>query len=207
MLTSTITTPHFRDNVHNLVASYYATVDNAENPDEFPVPLVPALKPIDSTLTPNDIISQLIITAASWIDLASPDPIIANVSQQVFNLEVAYAAFCGVQHIVVQAPTLGNHSRLTQFSRAIQGALSIGSYIQFHILLPIAGSDAKSVQESKHLSRFAKTDEANETGGHISDWTSWDAWNAIRQFCNYSGRLSVGKKFNHNIFPTFPVRV
>ena len=110
MLTSPITTPHFQTSVLNLVSTYRKTVDSAADPSALPVPLVPALKPIDSTLIPSDTISQLLITTSSWIDLASPDPVIANVSQQVFNLEVAYAAFCGVQHVVVQGPTLGNGS-------------------------------------------------------------------------------------------------
>jgi protein arginine N-methyltransferase 5 len=202
MLTSPITTPHFRTSVINLVATYYDTVDSLSSPEALPVPLVPALKPIDSTLIPSDSISQLLIMTASWVDLASSDPVIASISQQVFNLEVAYAAFCGVQHVVVHGPTLDDGSRLTQFSRAMQEAISIGPYIQFHVLLPISTLKSKNAQNNNHLAHYARhSSKAN--GGTLSDWSSWEVWNAIRQFCNYAGRISVGKAFNRVLYLFF----
>jgi protein arginine N-methyltransferase 5 len=162
---------------------------------------VPALKPVDSTLSPYDTISQLILTTASWIDLASPDPAIANISQQVFNLEVAYAAFCGVYHVVVPAPALGNGSRLTQFARAMQEALSIGPCIQFHVLIPIGTLKAKGVDDSKHLAHFARS-ASSSSAGLLSEWSGWEAWNTIRQFCNYSSPLSLGTELFH---PSEPI--
>jgi hypothetical protein len=192
MLTSPITTPHFQTSVINLISTYYKTVGASLNPEALPVPLVPALKPIDSTLVPSDSISQIVIATASWIDLASPDPVIANISQQVLNLEVAYAAFCGVQHVLVHGPTLGHGSSLTQFSKAIQEAISIGSYIQFHVLVSIGKPKARNAEDTECLAHFARAGRKSSKEV-LSDWSTWDAWNTIRQFCNYSGRLSVGK--------------
>ena len=197
MLTTPITTPHFQSSVQNLISSYYDSI-----PNERPVPLVPALKPLDSPLIPSDSISQLVMIAASWIDLASPDPVIANISQQVLNLEVAYAAFCGVQHLVIQAPSLHSASRITQYARAIQEALAIGSYMHFHILLPIAHSKAKGPNDPAHLSHFARMANSGDSYS-TSDWSPWEAWNAIRQFCTYSPRLSVGKNFGMNSVNAF----
>jgi protein arginine N-methyltransferase 5 len=191
MLTSPITTPHFQTSVLNLVSTYYKTVDTAVDPTALPVPLVPALTPVDTTLGPSDSISQLLITSASWIDLASPDPVIASISQQVFNLEVAYAAFCGVQHIVVQGPTLGNGSLVTQFARAIQEAISIGPYIQFHLLMPIGIPKQKNTADAEHLAHYARSSRENRASA-VSEWSSWEAWHTVRQFCNYTGRLTLG---------------
>ena len=191
MLTSPITTPHFQTSVLNLISTYYKTVDDTPDPSSLPVPLVPALKPIDSTLIPSDTISQLLITTAAWIDLASPDPVIANISRQVFNLEVAYAAFCGVQHIIVQGPSVGTGILIPQYARAIQEAIGIGPYIQFHIMMPIGASKAKFAVDAESLASFARTG-VKDGAGSVSEWTSWEAWHAIRQFCNYSGRLTLG---------------
>jgi protein arginine N-methyltransferase 5 len=192
MLTSPITTPHFRTSVLNLVATYHKTASTHPSPEDLPVPLIPALKPIDSTLMPSDTISQLLITASTWIDLASPDPVIANVSRQVFNLEVAYAAFCGVQHIVVQGPTVGNGAVIQQFSRAMQEAIAVGPYIQFHLQMPLGDSKTNVAVDAESLAAFARADRNGEKGT-ITEWSSWEVWHAVRQFCHYSGKLTLGR--------------
>ena len=192
MITSPITTLIFRNSVLNLASTYYQTADSARDSDKLPIPLVPALIPEHSTLGPNDTISQLLMTTASWIDLASPDPVIANLSRQVFNLEVAYAAFCGVQHVIVHGPDLRKGSVVQQFARAIQEAIGIGPYIQFHILMPMGASRMKTAIPGQVLADYARIGgESREDT--VSEWSSWEAWNAMRQFCNYSGRLTLGK--------------
>jgi protein arginine N-methyltransferase 5 len=201
MLTSPITTPHFHSNVQALLSSYYAAIDsNADSPNDVPIPLIPALSPADSPLVPNDSISQLLVTTTSWIDLASPDPLIANISRQVFNLEIAYAAFCGVQHVIVQGPVLWGGtictSRLTQYARAIQEALSIGIYLQIYIYLPMVPSSAKTAERRFHLSQFATSQDVCDRTEIASAWTSWEAWNVIRTLCTYNNRLLIGKSLN-----------
>lgn len=202
MLTSPMTTAHFQTSVLNLVSTYLQTVDASSDPEALPIPLVPAFTPIDTTLVPSDSISQLIVVTAQWIDLASKDPAIANISQQVFNLEVAYAAFCGVQHVVIPGPNIGAAPQISQFARAVQEAISIGPYIQFHVLLPAGKSKVKSADDLQHLAHFARPN-GKSAKNVVSDWSSWDAWHSIRQFCNYSGRLSLGKQHD----PGFPLHV
>ncbi|KIW06519.1 uncharacterized protein PV09_02953 [Verruconis gallopava] len=202
MVTSPITTAHFQTSVLNLISTYYQTVDASTNPEALPIPLVPALKPIDSPLTPNDPISQLIITTATWIDLASSDPVIANLSQQVFNLEVAYAAFCGVQHVVVQGPKIGAGSQVTQFARALQEAISIGPYIQFHVLMPAGLVKQKCAEDQTSLAYHARPQNkaAAET---VSEWSSWETWNTIRRFCNFSDRVSLALSITKQLPPAY----
>jgi protein arginine N-methyltransferase 5 len=207
MITSPITTPHFHSSVQALLSSYNVALDSNVDPSEHvPVPLIPALRPADSPLIPHDNISQLLTTTASWIDLASPDPIIANISRQVFNLEIAYAAFCGVQNVIVQGPVLFDGticiSRITQFARAIQEALSIGPYLQIYIHLPMLPSTTTAPENQSHLSLFAKSQDACDNIEIASAWASWEAWNVIRTLCAFSGRLFVGKEFNFVPFPS-----
>jgi hypothetical protein len=138
---------------------------------------------------------------STWIDLASSDPVISNVSRQVFSLEVQYAAFCGIQHIVVPGPYLPDgticSSGITQFARAIQEALQTGPYLQVQVLLPMLPSkvSATAIEDSWHLSTFAlkSSGPALENQNAQDQWGTWEAWNLIRSFCNYNSRLGLGK--------------
>lgn len=200
MLTSPLTTPSFQANVQSLLTSYQALLDGGALPEDIPVPLIPAFTPADTPLLPHDSVSQLLVTTAPWIDLASPDPVIFNISRQILNLEIAYAAFCGVQNVVIQGPTLygsvAGSSMLTQYSRAIKEALTIGPYLQFHILHPMAPSKTKLAGLQFHLSEFARVSSDEDLSESTDPWSPWEAWNLIRIMCNYSGRLSLGKNRN-----------
>jgi protein arginine N-methyltransferase 5 len=202
MLTTPITTPQFQSSVQALLSSYYSELlDETRQSDEIPAPLIPTLKPLDSSLTPHGGISQLLAATSPWIDLASSDPVIADVSRQVFNLEVAYAAFCGIQNVMITGPYLPDgsvcSSGISQFARAVQDALDTGPYLQVQILLPMLPIKtlATTVQDSWHLSNFAirssgsTVDDINEQ----DQWGTWEAWNMIRKFCNYNSRLGLGK--------------
>jgi protein arginine N-methyltransferase 5 len=210
MLTTPITNSHFHSRVLSLLRSYSQVVsDSSLSPDALPLPLVPALEHLDTPLTPTDTISQLVTFSSSWIDLASPDPVIAYVSRQVFNLEIAYAAFCGVITVVVPGPRLSHGPNgVSRYARAIKEALLTGAYIQLHILMPMDGSNPSEIDEHVNdLSRFARP-EYKENGGagdHSSPVGAWDAWNAMRSVCRYHIRLSLGKNtiicFHHLHLP------
>lgn len=192
MLTSSITNDHFHTRVLSLLNSY------VQSPSELthlqPLPLIPALEHLDTPLGPSDIIGQLIIFTSSWIDLSSPDPLIAHLSRQVFHLEVAYAAFCGVTNIVVPGPRLTNsQSGVSQYARAIKEALATAAYVQFHVQLPMDGTKADlDSDDVGDLARFARQEyEPNDQSKSLNAWSSWDAWNTIRSVCQYHTRLSI----------------
>ena len=94
--------------VKQLVSSHYEqsrySLDEADGATADPI--IEALTPNDSVLIPHGSISQLIAISSSWLDLASADSIIADVSRQAFNLEIAYAAFCGISQVLVAGPVL-----------------------------------------------------------------------------------------------------
>lgn len=198
MLTSPLTTPAFQSNVQTLLTLYQAKLDQGSLPEEIPAPLIPAFTPADTPLLPQDSVSQLLATAAPWMDLASPDPVISNISRQILNLEIAYAAFCGIQNVVIQGPTLYaavvGSSMLTQYARTIKEALTIGPYVQLHVLLPMIPTKRKPASIQPHLSDFARVSNDEDLSESADPWSPWEAWNLIRTVCNYNSRLSVGKE-------------
>lgn len=193
MLTSPITNDHFHNRVLGILNSY--TQSLAESPAQ-PLPLIPALDNFDTPLGPTDIIGQLVTFASPWIDLSSPDPLIAHLSRQVFHLEIAFAAFCGVTNVVVPGPRLAHgQAGVSQYARSIKEALVTGSYLQLHIQLPMDGKQPEPTEaDVGDLARFARLEfEPSPEAKNIDSWSSWDAWNTIRSICNYHSRLSISK--------------
>jgi hypothetical protein len=191
MLTSPITNDHFHTRVLALLNAYSQAA--ADTTAQQPLPLIPALENTDTPLGPSDTISQLLVYSSSWIDLSSPDPVIAHLSRQVFHLEIAYAAFCGAVNVVVPGPRLAHgQNGIAQYARAIKEAMSTGAYVQFHILMPADGTTVNDQQDVSDLYRFARP-EYQQKANKVDAWGSWDAWNTIRSVCNYHNRLSLGK--------------
>lgn len=194
MLTSPITTAHFQQRVTEQLQAHLEKLSTADRPDNVPFPLVAPLTPADTDLTPDDSNSALIAMLSGWIDLGSSDPVVAHVSRQVFNLEVAYAAFCGIQNIVVHGPILD--SDIMQFARAVQEGLGMGPYLQFQVLLPMTGEQELATCEGSHLAEFARGTHATmpeEEDPPEDVFGAWDTWDAVRTVCEYSSRLSIGK--------------
>ncbi|CAI7627171.1 unnamed protein product [Penicillium pancosmium] len=206
MLTVPITTPHFHSRVLGLLSSY---LSNLQSPTYDSIgtmgtsqntrPLaVPALSKLDTHLTPNDATSQIVGVISSWIDLCSPDPLIADLSRQVLLLEVAYAAFCGIGYILVPSPKLHHgdlHSEgVVYYARAIQDAINLGPYIQFHIWLQMTDSPELEVDTIGDLAPLARAEYLLPEEGaspKLDLFGTWDAWDLIRKTCRYHTRLLV----------------
>ena len=191
MLTTPITTPHFRSRIQELISN------NLSENDRFPA--VPGLTDLDTDLAPGEFTSNLLAFTSPWIDVCSPDPLMANISKQILFMEVAYAAFCGIEYVFIEGPLLHHQDVLTQgviqYARAIRESLSIGSHLQISIVLPMFGDPANEDESKKDLApRDQYLDDAEEQRPEKIDFFgTWDAWNAIRSVCSYNSRLFVGK--------------
>ena len=213
MLTSPITNDHFHTRVLGLLNAYTQNLAGSAHTQSQPLPLIPALDNLDTPLGPSDTIGQLVIFTSSWIDLSSPDPVIAHLSRQVFHLEIAYAAFCGATNVVVSGPRLSHgQNGISRYARAVKEALSTAAYMQLHIQLPIDGTVAAANEDDLgDLARFARAEfEQSKESNNNDPWSSWDAWNTVRSICKYHNRLSVGTnnkslsmflKFDETIWP------
>ena len=170
MLTSPITTPIFHTRVLALLSNHMTELER--NPAaEVPIPTISSLSPADTPLAPGDIVPHLLAFVSPWLDLCSPDPIIYNVSRQVLELEVAYAAFCGVGNIILPSPKL-HHGKLhsegvTQYAYAVQEALKIAQYIQLSIILPMMDDPDQDSDEVKgSLTNEARAKYMGLSDGH-----------------------------------------
>lgn len=206
MLTTLITTPNFHSRVLILHADHLEKL-NITDGSTVPPPLIPALSAVDTSLSPGDTITHLLGVVSPWIDLCSPDPLIYDISRQVLELEVAYAAFCGLGNVIIQGPKLHHgkiHSDgLMQYALAIQEALGASNYLQVEIKLPMANHfDADRDNAANSLAYRAREECVGMPEGGSSRKTelygSWDAWNIIRTVCKYNNRLFVGKKTNQD---------
>lgn len=209
MLTTPITTSHFHSRVLTLLSSHFSALRTA-SPDPSGTmattqntrPLnVPQLTPSDTHLTPNEAMSQVVGVISPWIDMCSPDPLIADVSRQILMLEVSYAAFCGIGYLLVPGPQLHHgdmHSEgLVYYARAIQDALSLGPYIQFHIWLRTTDNPDLDMNEIGDLAPLARKEFLGpsivDPPLQVDPFGTWDAWDLIRRTCKYHARLFVGK--------------
>jgi len=209
MLTTPITTPHFHSRVLALLSTSLSEQSRSVNGDvtqtknASPIRISP-LSPADTPLTSEDSISQLIGITSSWIDLGSPDPIIADVSRQVLKLEVTYAAFCGISYLIIPGPRLRNYgpsdSGVIQFGRAVLDSLGQGPYMQIYIWLPMLYHPLDDVEEMGDLAPFTRQQflDDEEVDNKVMDlFGTWEAWNTIRTMCTYSTRLCVGKETSY----------
>ena len=170
MLTSPITTPSFHARVLALVSNH--NIELESNPGaELPIPTISSLSPVDTPLAPGDVVPHLLALVSPWLDLCSPDPVVYNVSRQVLELEVAYAAFCGVGNIILPSPNL-HHGKVhgegvTQYAYAVQGALKIAQYIQLSIMLPMMDdSEQDSDKVEGSLANEARAKYTGLPDGH-----------------------------------------
>jgi type II protein arginine methyltransferase len=208
MVTSPITTDFFHSRVLALLSAAQAHTTHSDvlaNPPESEGPVrivVPPLSPVDTDLSPDESMSQIIAITSSWIDLCSPDPLVADVSRQALMLEIAYAAFCGISYVLIPGPRLHHQAmqqtRLMQYARAIQEALVVGTYMQVKIWLPLIDHPENEVARMGDLAPFARPpyigDDQGEAAPGLDLYGTWDAWNIIRSFCKYHTRLCVGKR-------------
>lgn len=160
-------------------------------------PIIPPLTPKDTALFPSPAVNTYIGCISPWIDLCSSDPIVANISRQVLNLEVNYASFCGVRSIIIPGPQqqyLRNSSKATaQYSRAVCEALKIGSNLSFLVHMPMCIEADKTEDAIKTLSSLTLSQSPPPSKTSDDIFSAWDAWHQIRTVCSYNTRLSLGR--------------
>lgn len=198
-----MTNSHFRSRVFKLVSDHLAALEKDGQQgtsiltSSHADPILPPLTPDDTSLYPSAAVNTYTAYISPWIDLSSANPIIANISRQVLNLEVNYANFCGVRSIVIAGPeqdasNKGGNLGLAQYSRAVLEALTIGSRLNFLLHMPMY-REPNIGDHVKTLSSLQPAPESASASDEIDIFTSWDSWNHIRTVCSYNMRLSLGK--------------
>ena len=192
MLTAPLTTSRFRDRVFDLFT----------NSDAEATPTVSHLTKEDTDFGPGELTSQLLAVASPWIDLCSPDPLVYNISRQVLNLEVSYAAFCGVANIIIPGPSIHggiiHRDGIAQYAYAVQEILEVGLYHSVLIRMPMSDDSSRSqLHRQQSLASYARPICMEKSQDDIrlesDSFGMWDAWNITRSVCKYNNRLFVGK--------------
>ena len=197
MLTSPITNQNYLSRVIKQISPHTAAPSSLNLDSRVPLPVLAPLSASETLIAPGGTVSRLILTVNESIDLCSDDPIISDVSLQVLRQEIAYAAFCGANNVMVQGPKPeASDAGLKRYANAIKEALSIGIYVSIIIMLPMGESPARSgdIGAMADFERpefyMGQSPKGLERQGALE---SWDAWHAVRSMCNYSSKLFVGK--------------
>ncbi|CAK7229330.1 hypothetical protein SCUCBS95973_007184 [Sporothrix curviconia] len=198
--TAPITNKHFHDRVVALQKSYLAdvaardlTAAERANPS-LPGPTIPTLTDDDTSLFPGPNITSIVAYCSPWIDLYAADPLVASLSRQVLNLEVAYASFCGVRSVIIPGPRADDdEKRVAQYGRAIQEALRQAARTILVIHLPMYREPGLE-EKGDTLSGAGVYPTAASTavaGEEIDLYSAWDTWHTVRSMCAYDPRLFV----------------
>ncbi len=197
MLTSPITTPTFHTRVLALVSNHITELERRPN-TELPLPTIPSLSPADTPLAPGDIIPHVLGVVSPWLDLCSPDPVVYGISRQVLELEVAYAAFCGIGNIILPSPRL-HHGRLNgeglaQYAYTVQEALKIAQYVQLSIILPMMDDSEQDEDEVEgNLAHEARAKYTGLSDGHSQN-TSMDSTRETSRGTDQNDGASVRRR-------------
>lgn len=198
-VTTPITNSHFHQRVVNLHKAYLEererwVLDDKEkksNPS-LPGPEVAALTDADTSYGPSDHVGSLVAYSSPWIDLCSSDPVIAKISRQVLNLELAYASFCGARTIIIPGPRQDEDgAAVMRYARAIQEGIQVATRVNIVIQLPMYREPGLEEQAETLASPTGVTKPNRDPTQEIDLFTTWDSWHTIRSVCDYSMRLFV----------------
>lgn len=160
-----------------------------------PGPILPTLTDADTSLFPSPYPGALVAYSSPWIDLCAEDPVVASLSRQALNLEVAYANFCGARSVIVPGPRNDADARgVAQYSRAIQEAFIVGVRVNLIIHLPMYREPGLEEKEDL-LSTTVKGTPSNPLSieaAEIDLFGVWGTWHTIRTVNEYTARLFVG---------------
>lgn len=159
--------------------------------------MVPSLTDEDTALGPSNYIGNVLAYSSPWIDLGSSNPIIASISRQALNHEVAFANWCGVRSVVIPGPRQDEDGKaIAQFARAIQEVFLVATRVNIIIHMPMyrePGLEEKADLLTAELETSKGAAAGDKKTDEIDLFGAWDTWHTIRSVCDYSTRLYVGK--------------
>lgn len=195
-----ITTSTFKDKVSTLLQ--YRRSHRGSR--EASVLLLPPFRSEDVLLTPETGPHTSLAISSFWIDVCSSDPLIAEISELVLLQELSFAAFCGVQHVLVRSPCFQSGpqrtGQLERFSKVVQKALRIDSSFVISITVPAPHGAGEEILPLLNLGTLRSENQKNvrtindALHSENIEWEKpWRAWDEIRSFCQYNSRLAIGR--------------
>lgn len=118
---------------------------------------------------------------------------------QALRQEVAYASYLSLTTIILPPPRPENHQYLTDYARAVNGALASSWHINVcRSLSPSPDQNSPRFRQQQIAIRIpVNLNSASPLPGSSfiaeDDPATWEAWNTIRSICGYSPRLSLSE--------------
>lgn len=157
--------------------------------------LISSLSPEYTDLSPTMSTSTMIGVISPWIDISSGNSRVAYISRQVLNMEIAYAAFCGISSVILpplfRSKNKPTREAVSRYADAVASATRIGPSLQF--LVPFPMDDQRPPPKSLILSILSKSvdDDVSSTEPTSDPLAPWDAWNQIRSVSKYHSKLAI----------------
>ncbi|KAK1761238.1 methyltransferase [Echria macrotheca] len=202
--TTPITNDHFKQRVVDLYKSFLKEREqwglDLSN-QSLPGPVVSTLTDEDTNYGPGTYVGSLVAYCSPWIDLCSSNPLIASISRQVLNLELAYASFAGARNIIIPGPRRDDgNAAVVRYARAVREGLQVASRINIIIHMPMY-REPRLEEKAETLSQLVGEAGAADPGKEqeIDIFTSWDSWHTIRSVCDYAARLYVALRIPRRV--------
>ena len=143
------------------------------------------------------------VLASPWLELDSEDEGIRFDSELALRQELAYAAYLGVSHVVLPAPSSEPERRpfLPDYARAVYTALTgiageppaAGSWMRVSVRLPVSSPHILSTILTRQAERSPRGPTGVPAAAYLrtNDNWAWETWEALQTLCSYHPRLHV----------------
>ncbi|EGD97627.1 protein methyltransferase [Trichophyton tonsurans CBS 112818] len=193
MLTTPITTPHFQSRV------LFSIVKPSFNSSSAVQDTTGSYFTSNRTVRPEGTNSYVAGVSSRWIDMCSPDPLIADISRQVILSEVEYAALDGFHHDIIPGaklhPGSSHGDGEVYYARAIQEVSTDAPDIGLSIRLPAVDNPELEAEQMGDISTFASPEYSGNLVLEVSPksalFGTWNAWNIITRVRKFPTRLTV----------------
>eukprot|EP00877_Chromochloris_zofingiensis_P008918 jgi/Chrzof1/427/Cz01g15150.t1 len=183
----------------------------------------PALQKHDCPLVPPGTRTELMLTSAQWggqivgqtsdfINTDSLDPKTADVSCAALQQELSWAAFLGLQAVLVKAPQPPH--KVIHFAQVVNQALGGLTHMAVWIQLPLTADVAPAQHTSADTNRAASVDDSHQQNATSNPsvssaeevYDSWDRWHEIITLCDRNNLLGAVLEVSANLPPARLIR-
>lgn len=157
---------------------------------------------------------DLTVVLSQWLELDSSDEGVRLDAELALRQEMAYAAYLGVAHVVVPAPSSDPARRkyLADYARAIRTCLSgiagdvpaAGATMRVSVRLPVSSPHILTTMLMRQATRTPSGAPAMPAAAYLrtNDNWAWETWETIQTLCQYHPRLHVALDLSMPLPPT-----
>ncbi|PKI84260.1 type II protein arginine methyltransferase [Malassezia vespertilionis] len=140
---------------------------------------------------------------SQWLELDSPDEGVRFDSELALRQEFQYAAYLGVQHVVLPAPSSSPDRRpfLADYARAVRDCLAgiagaasaTGPTMKVSVRMPVSSPHILATMLMRQATRTPNGAHAMPAAAYLrtNDNWAWETWEALQNFTGYNAQLHV----------------